>query len=231
MDLNVIHEHIRQSFNKDMGGYLTPAQIDRALDRAQMEEFTHLYGDDRKMPMPPVAYGVTYKVHIDLQPFKQEFTFTTDTYVAGTNPNGTGPSGIVTLPSNFMYITGMTTAMKPVKFVSEDELPHRLSSTLRGPTYDRPIAILSGLSADNLRRIQIFPQQAYSGTVYYLSRPPAPSWQGTVSGRTVAYNATASTQMLWNDSAIQRIIQRAIALLGETMRDELSITNYQKAQQ
>lgn len=231
MDLNVIHQQVRQSLNKDMGGYLTPEQIDRALDRAQMEEFIHLYGDDRKMPMPPVAYGVTYKVHLDLQPFKQEFTFTTDTYVSGTVPEGSGPDGVVTLPSNFLYITGMRTGNRPVKFISEDELPHRLSSVLRGPTSDRPVAIISSSSSDSSRRIQIFPQQGYAGTVYYLSRPQVPSWQGTISGRSVTYSEATSTQMLWNDAAIQRVIQRAIALLGETMRDELAITNYQKAQQ
>jgi hypothetical protein len=231
MDLDIIHKQIRQAFNKDQGGYLSPGQIDLALDRAQIQEFTHLYGDDRKMPMPPVAYGATYKIHIDLQPFKDSLKFSTGNYNESLTPMGSGPTGIVTLPSDFLYLTGMQVENRPVKFISEDELPHRLGSILRGPTVARPIAILSEASTSGHRRIQIFPEQPFNGEVFYLRRPPAPYWQGTIAGRSVTYNQTNSTQMLWNDTAIERIIQRTIALLGETMREDLAITNYQKANQ
>jgi hypothetical protein len=130
-----------------------------------------------------------------------------------------------------MYLTGMNCDLRPVKFISEDELPHRLTSVLRMPTATRPIAILSESSTSGHRRIQIFPERPFEGEVYYLKRPPVPYWQGTINGRTVTYNATNSTQMPWNDSAMVRVIQRAIALLGETMREDLAISNYQKANQ
>jgi hypothetical protein len=238
MDLFEVHKRIRQAFNKDMSGYLTAEEIDRALDRAQLQEFRHLYGDDRMLPNAPLSYGMTLKIHTDLNPFKKSFVFNQNIYNQTTNPTGTGPSGILILPSDFVFFISIrrTAPDAPIKVISEDEIAQRLSSTLRGPTFARPIAIINGPSDGagfelGRTRIQIFPQAPVQGIVHYLSRPRAPLLAGTLSGRTFQYNVNGSVQLQWADTAIDRIIERALSILGETLKDELGPDNYKKARE
>lgn len=238
MDLFEVHKRIRQAFNKDMSGYLTSEEIDRALDRAQLQEFRHLYGDDRMLPNAPLSYGMTLKIHTDLNPFKKSFVFNQNTYSPTANPAGTGPSGILILPNDFVFFISIrrTSPDAPIKLISEDEIAHRISSTLRGPTSARPIAIINGPSdgagfEPGRTRLQIFPQAPIQGTIHYLSRPKAPLLAGTLSGRTFQYNVSGSTQLQWTDTAVDRIIERALSILGETLRDEIGADNYKKARE
>lgn len=237
MDLLEIHNRIRLTFNKDMTGYLLPAEIDRALDRAQLQEFRHLYGDDRRLPDMPVAYGITYKVHTDLLPFKRAILYNSQEYNPQSNLYGTAPDGVLVFPQDLAFPISMTTtAGQSVKIVSEDEIGIRLSSTLRPPTLARPIAVLGGPASSNSfiaigQRVQFFPETGQNGRLYYLKTPAVPHLAVEVSGRSVVYDEFSSTQMEWNATAIDRIIERAIAILGENMQeDKIGGDNYQKAQ-
>lgn len=236
MDLLEIHKRIRLAFNKDMTGYLLPEEIDRALDRAQIQEFRHLYGDDRKLPDSPLAYGMTYKIHADLLPFKVLLEYNSAAYNPITNPLGTAPLGILTLPSDFVYPVSMTTQPgRPIKIVSEDELGYRVSSILRPPTVIRPIAVIGGRSLasgfNSISRIQLFPEYGQIGKLFYLKRPNIPQLRGTISGRQFTYDAVNSIQLEWGDTVVDRLIERAIAILGENMQeDKIGGDNYQKAQ-
>jgi len=239
MDLLQIHKRIRLALNKDMTGYLLPEEIDRALDRAQLQEFRHLYGDDRKLPDSPLAYGMTLKIHADLLPFKRSVEYNDGLYNPQSNPYGTVPNGVVVFPSDFLYpVSIVTEAGQSVKIVSEDEIGIRLSSTLRPPTQSRPIAVFGGqgnvlgFDVSTFNRMQLFPEAGHKGTLYYLKRPAMPVLAGTTAGRVFTYDANASTQLEWNDTAVDRLIERAIAILGENMQeDRIGGDNYQKANQ
>jgi hypothetical protein len=190
------------------------------------------------LPNAPLSYGMTLKIHTDLNPFKKSFVFNQNIYNQTTNPTGTGPSGILILPSDFVFFISIrrTAPDAPIKVISEDEIAQRLSSTLRGPTFARPIAIINGPSDGagfelGRTRIQIFPQAPVQGIVHYLSRPRAPLLAGTLSGRTFQYNVNGSVQLQWADTAIDRIIERALSILGETLKDELGPDNYKKARE
>lgn len=230
MDLLEIHKRIRLALNKDDVGYLTTQEIDRALDRAQLQEFRHLYGDDRKLPDSPLAYGMTLKIHSDLLPFKNVVEYNQQEYDPIANPFGTRPHGIMVFPPDYLYMVSLVTNQNvSVKIVSEDEIGIRLSSIIRRPTYFRPIAVIGASSGS---RAQIFPDNnAYALKMYYLQRPAAPNFVGVVIGRVLQYDAANSTQMQWNDTSIDRIIERAIAILGENMQeDKIGGDNFQKAQ-
>jgi hypothetical protein len=80
--------------------------------------------------------------------------------------------------------------------------------------------------------MQLFPEAGHKGTLYYLKRPAVPVLAGTTAGRVFTYDANASTQLEWNDTAVDRLIERAIAILGENMQeDRIGGDNYQKANQ
>jgi len=238
MDLLEIHNRIRLTFNKDMTGYLLPAEIDRALDRAQLQEFRHLYGDDRRLPDMPVAYGITYKVHTDLLPFKRAILYNSQEYNPQSNLYGTAPDGVLVFPQDLAFLVSITTsAGQSVKIISEDEIGIRLSSSLRPPTIARPVAVIGGPASSNAfittgQRAQFFPETAHEGRLYYLKTPAVPNLVGTVQGRQFVYDTVNSTQMEWNATSLDRIIERAIAILGENMQeDKIGGDNYQKAMQ
>lgn len=238
MDLLEIHRRIRLTLNKDITGYLTPVEIDRALDRAQLMEIRHLYGDDRKLPNAPLAYGMTLKIHADLTPFKRVATYNADDFNEGSNSFGTSPFGIMVFPLDYLYpiaiMVNESGNKRMVKIVSEDEVAIRLTSAIRPPTALRPIAILGGLvltGATN-NRAQLFPEKGYEAELHYLYRPPVPELKGTVSGRTFTYDRLGTTQLLWPDTAIDRLIERAVAILAENLQEgEIGNNNYNKAGQ
>jgi hypothetical protein len=242
MDLLEIHRRVRLALNKDITGYLSPEEIDRALDRAQLMEMRHLYGDDRKLPNSPLAYGMTLKIHADLTPFKRSVNFTTGTYNESSNTLGTGPAGVMVFPQDYLYPIAITVkdsgVERTVKIVSEDEIGIRMASALRPPTASRPIAVLGGTDVSGIsfvagkNRAQLFPERAYTATLYYLSRPAIPELKGTTSGRVFTYDRVSTVQLQWPDTAIDRVIERAIAILAENLQEgEIGNNNYNKALQ
>ena len=67
MALNIEQVHKRVSFliRKNRWGYVSPEEIDIALDMAQLDLFNEYYGNENKYqygrPIPPMAYGQTGK--------------------------------------------------------------------------------------------------------------------------------------------------------------------------
>lgn len=234
MDLKVIHDNILFELNKSIEGYISPPEIDEILDRAQMEEFRYLIGDERTIQagraVATPSYGQLMKTNADLEPFKKSFQFLARDYTPST-PSGTGPNGIIVLPSDFLYPNSivLTSQHRRIKIVSENELAFILDSPVLGPTIQRPIAVLGNVDGlvNNFpvsnKKIQLFPNIGNSGIVYYFARPVKPNYVETISGRTRTYNQTASTQMQWNDVAINRVIERALKIAATHLKDATTL--------
>lgn len=210
MDIKVIHDTILYYLNKDQTGYVTHAEIDQVLDKAQLALFNQ-YHTNPKLPSQAQAalYGESQRIDDALSKFKSKYTFI----------NGTSPSGIVTLPSDYMHLLSMYTTVfnsqlgrnvySGVQVLSEEELIDRLESQVIPVSLEDPIAIMNSQN-----RIQLFPEQGQTGGVYYLRRPVAPVFAYTQSGRTVTYNQGGSTQLEWRDFDINNIISIALSYYG-----------------
>ena len=83
MTIKETHNFITFVLNKEVSGYVSPTDIDRALDRAQMSKFVELYGNPKGYqpgrPIPPIAYGMTQKIADDLRKFKKVESYETST--------------------------------------------------------------------------------------------------------------------------------------------------------
>lgn len=116
MTIQDVHNHILLRINKDQTGYATHEEIDRALDFAQMAYFNRLYGSPATyQPGRHVAtpgYGTTQKLHDDLLPFKVVLGYNNQDYTA-LNLRGTGPKGVVVLPSNYLHTVALYRATDP----------------------------------------------------------------------------------------------------------------------
>jgi hypothetical protein len=210
MDLKVIHDTILYFLNKEQNGFVTHAELDLVLDKAQLVLFNQ-YHTNPKMPAgtASVSYGESQRIDDALSPFKEKYTFSTiDT-----------PSGVITLPSNYMHLLSLYTTVysaplsrnvySGVQVMNEEELIERLESQVIPVTSDDPIAIMN-----KQNKIQMFPEQAATGAVFYLRRPAVPNFVASVSGRTVTYNQGSSTQMEWRDIDIMNVIVIALSYYG-----------------
>lgn len=142
------------------------------------------------------------------------------------------PGGTITV-----YKTTYPSSWSVVEFLSEDQWAHRISSKLLAPSATEPIAKVltkggevEGIDVNNSNAattitfdnvlVQLWPRQGYDLECVYLRRPAAPNYVFTSSGRTVTYDANASTQMEWNDQALTVIMELAINILAENLQDQ-----------
>lgn len=212
MTIQDIHNFILLLLNKHNTGYSTPSEIDEALDRAQMWYFNRVYGNIEEYqpgrPSPRVAYGMTTAVHDHLAPFKNIDT------------SASNSTGLVTLPSDYMHLIHISLNDVSVPVLSEDELSYRRQSFIAAPSSNEPVAVISGKG-----KIQLYPKQTYNTLqVHYLERPAKPVFGFTQSGRTITYNSGTSTQMEWNEPALNAIIMRAVQYLGVNLEDQLAVS-------
>lgn len=310
--IDKVHNQILFLLNKDQTGYVTHDEIDIALDLEQMKMFEEL-----------VQSPKTHKFHDYLMPFKTTKEFNDQNYHPNSNTFGTGPDGVLVLPTDYQHLLalyryagtfgdhstlsmsttgsgsvsstlqagkiykititftgGSSTAFRlrygdqtvvntqdisgtfvayfmpnlsnqnilyntsatgtldidlftktvgseyMFEVVSEDELGSRLGSALVAPSTDDPIAILAGAGGvvngqdiSTQRKIQLFPEQGHYGRLVYLRRPASPVFAYTQSGRTITYNSGSSTQLEWDDTAIEKLIQRTVTSLALNIQD------------
>lgn len=210
MNINDVHRVILFVLDKEQNGFISHEEIDDQLDRAQMVLFNQ-YFNNPKLPAAaqPQIYSENQRIHDSLAPFKDKYTFT----------NIDTPSGVLTLPAGFMHLLGMYTSVfnaglgrnvySAVQVLNEEELIERLESQVIPVSADDPICIMN-----KENKIQLFPETAQSGAVYYLRRPVKPVFGYTSSGRVITYSSGSSTQLEWKESDIQNIIVIALSYLG-----------------
>ena len=208
MNINDVHRVILFILDKEQNGFISHDEIDDQLDRAQMVLFNN-YFVNPKIPASaqPQIYSENQRIHDSLSPFKDRYTFTNT------------PSGVVTLPSDFMHLLSLYTTLysstlsrniySSVQILNEEELIERLESQVIPVSADDPIGIMN-----KQNKIQLFPETAQSGGVYYMRKPLKPVFGYTQSGRNVTYNSGTSIQLEWKESDIQNIIVIALSYLG-----------------
>ena len=200
MDLADVHTRLFFLANREQN-FWPRADVDIALDLAQTWKFNDAYQ----------KYAIDQNSIDDLDPFKRTYSFTeSDT-----------PNGQITLPNDptdrymhflslyTQYYDGSRIRTTLVDSVNEDKLGGRLNSQLEEVTRFAPIITFTSPAV-----IQLYPKVPNSGYAFYLSQPDAPHFIYTQVGRTVTYNQAGSTQLKWNETAINEIIIKALQFLG-----------------
>jgi hypothetical protein len=216
MSIKDIHEVVLYYLNKEQNGYVTHEEIDMILDVSQLVLFNQ-YHTNPKLPSKAQAalLGESQRLDDALSVFKSKYTFT----------NVSSPSGVLTLPSDYMHLLSLYTTVynnqlgrnvySAVQVLSEMELIERLESQVIPVSLEDPIAIMNSQN-----RIQLFPEQGQTGGVYYLRRPVVPKFGYTQSGRTITYippnpaNPAASVDLEWRPFDINNIISIALSYYG-----------------
>ncbi|MDA3614717.1 hypothetical protein [Polluticaenibacter yanchengensis] len=194
MTIDKAHDFINFIVFKEKNGYLTPPEIDMAINQGQMSVYNTLIGDwlDKNV------------IHNALNPFRVKKDFNTN--------------GRLDKPADYGYITGLyrnlyddETGLNDVRRIiiyKEDELSNALSSQVRKVTEDYPIAC----EMDEF--IELYPKRNVSGYFTYLSKPIDVKFSFTMNGREVIYNPNLSVHPKWNDIHINKVLFKALEYLG-----------------
>lgn len=192
------------------GGYLTPDEFNLVINRAQVQYFNKLYGNQNDYrydrPVPRISYAVTEKISNSLSPFLSDVT----TLTIDVN-------GQVNIPNDLFQTVSLTRTIDGVEYeitrVEHDRIANNLSSEYDAPTTEFPIYT-------QLRtKFQFYPKNLGTANLYYLKQPTDMLWAyTTVNGRPV-YNAGASVQPLWKDMDMNEIIYIALSYIGVNLKD------------
>lgn len=218
MALDADYRFLQFIINKEQGAFFPYSELDMVVDRAQMSLYNSYYD----------KFGASQRLNDALSPFKREFVFT----------NASSPTGLILLPDEYQNLLSVHTVVqdartgqprnRPVPILNEDEKVARDNSQIYPPSLWDPYAMI----AENWD-IQLYPKVPMAGTVFYLTRPPAPFYAyNIVSGRVPVYDPTDSVQLMWAEKDTTSILIMALSFLGINISEQ-DILAYaeQKSQQ
>jgi hypothetical protein len=214
MTIDKIHSRILLVLDQEISGYNTPPEIDRALDMASMwcfNEYASLYAVNQtaREALAPFIYSLDFVTDalgvfdvVNSLPTDEFFIklLTMDVVVNDT----TAPS----------YVAGQN-RYYAVDFIGDDEFASRMNSQLNPPSAKSPLGLVNGKGL-----YKLYPLQVHAGKMRFLRKPAAPVFGFSESGRVITYDAVTSTQLEWNNLFINRVIARALSILGVNLSDE-----------
>lgn len=198
MTIQEIHDYILFVLDKDSGGYVSSAEVDIALDRAQMSIFRHYLGNTREYqpgrPVPRAAYGMTSIVDEALYPFKAQVTAT---------PSAGNATFNVSAIEDLMFLVCASTSNSEIEVVNEEEFHYRNTSSIHSPSLTGPIARVYDYSkAAGTFRMQFLPVSFASPVVIDVLRRP------------VQPNLTGGVTLEWKEPQLNEIMNEAIKILS-----------------
>ena len=211
--INDLHEFIRGTVKKNYGGFLSPKDIDRAVNRASYDLFNGLVKD----------YHKTEKFEFDHLFLKQhEFT------IAVTD------NGKNSLPDDYVIAVGIyfkdsDNNLHEGVLMKWDSFIDRKNSVIVPPTVKataqnneiRPIATIY----DNLIEIapKPFNDGSYTFILMYFREPVKAVFGYTEQNGVIAYDSALSTNLDWDSRSFTPIVTRALTYLGFPLRDGQTI--------
>lgn len=212
ISINDAHQFIRQLLKKNKGGFVPPADIDRAINRGVSDWISAVIN----------KYHRTGKFEYDHLLVKRA-TFTVSSSTGTQSLLSNAPDYIEGLT---IYIDGTGSNKVEGTIYSWDEFLEILNSNILAPDISYPAAtiyIVDEGGAD-VPKIQFSPVPTsgnYTYTLVYLRKPDPAVYAYTFNSSTgeITYNPTGSVDIDISDRYYTDIITRALMYLGITIRD------------
>jgi hypothetical protein len=212
MTIDEVHKFIDFIAKKsNSGGYITPFEKDLLLNRAQVQYFNKLYGNQNDYrydrPVPKITYAVTEKISNSLSPFLSDPTQLT-----------IDANGQVDIPTDLFHTVSITKSISGIENeitrVEHDRVANNLSSYYDAPDTNFPIY------AQLRNKFQFYPKNLGSANLIYLKEPIKMAWGYTVVSDRYVYNPATSTQPIWKDMDMNEIIYLALSYIGVNLKDQ-----------
>ncbi len=197
MRIDNFYNTVIDILRKERNGFISIETFNLIAPRAQIACYNDYYNSIPK----------GQSTHDALAVFKTKYNFTT----------GTSPSGLVTMPDDYVHVIVANTAVSgvvfPILFPEEDELPYAKNPNgLRAPSFTFPIGEeIATVISDVVRfQIQLYPETAQTGTVWYYREPTTPVYNFTLSGRVIVYDPTTSVDFEIPDIFQNKLMDKCI---------------------
>ena len=212
MTIDEVYKFINFIVKKsNAGGYVTPFEFNLLINRAQIQYFNKLYGNQNDYrydrPVPKISYAVTEKISNSLSPFLSDKT----TVTIDANGQCTTPTDMIQMVAVTKEVSGKE---YEITRVEQDRVANNLSSYYDAPDTEFPIY------AQLRTKLQFYPKTLASASVIYLKKPTNMAWAfTTVSGRYV-YEPLLSVQPLWSDVDMNEVMYIALSYIGVNLKDQ-----------
>jgi hypothetical protein len=211
-----VHEFIRGTLKKNYGAFVSPGDIDRAVNRAQYDLFDQLVDNYRKS-----------------KEFEYDHLFLSRETITLSSVN----NGVKVLPSDYssavgFYFKDSSNNLHEGELLKWDEFLDRKSSAIAPPTVEtsstddtiRPIATIFW---DGLEKIEFAPRptdETYTFILVYFREPQDAEFVYTESnGVITAAPFGAQTNLQWDKRQFSDIVTRALMYLGFPIKDGQAI--------
>lgn len=236
MTIKETHDLLLFELNKNEYGYISHAEIDDVLDRAQMEEFKFLLGDEREFSagnaIGRTSFGISQSLNNALNPFIKTLDYINQEYdgsnsgTALSSVNQSDPAYLI-LPSDWLYtLEWVTVGGSRFETIPQGKISSRLRSNINNDefiTYAGEGGTFNGIAFDTpayRRYNRPLGQGGMTATLHYLKRPDRPEFLYTQSGRNITHIPVGSTDLEWDDIHVNKIIVRALILLGINVENQ-----------
>ena len=203
------HDFIRSIIKKNKGGFVSPGDIDIAVNRGVSDWIS----------------AIVYK-------YRQTGKFSYDHLLVKRKTFSVTPSTAVQSLSTTDYVEALTVYLKGTDLVVRegtiynwDDFLEIQNSSILAPDLNYPAATIyvAEESSVNVAKIQFAPVPAtgvtYEYTLVYMRKPAKAHYEYTVSGGNIVHSSTGDIDIDIDDRYFTDIMTRALMYLGVSLKD------------
>ena len=204
-----LHDFIRGTIKKNYGGFVSPNDIDRAINRAQFDLFDQLVKNYKKTEL--FDYD-----HIFLK--QTNFTLTS---------SDNGEKTLSSIDANFIeaitfYYKDSSNNLHEGNLMKWDSFIDRKNSSIVPPVINTATSEYKPIATIYDGKIQVAPRPSsgtYNFVLLYFKKPTNGVYGYTESNGVITQNQGTSTDLDWDQRSFSDIVNRALTYLGFPIKD------------
>jgi len=204
-----LHDFIRGTIKKNYGGFVSPNDIDRAINRAQFDLFDQLVKNYKKTEL--FDYD-----HIFLK--QTNFTLTS---------SDNGEKTLSSIDANFIeaitfYYKDSSNNLHEGNLMKWDSFIDRKNSSIVPPIINTATSEYKPIATIYDGKIQVAPRPSsgtYNFVLLYFKKPTNGVYGYTESNGVITQNQGTSTDLDWDQRSFSDIVNRALTYLGFPIKD------------
>lgn len=208
-----LHDFIRGTIKKNYGGFVSPSDIDRAINRAQFDLFDSLVENYKK----------TEKFDYDHLFLKQS------NFSVSTNDNGV--KSLSSIDANFIeaitfYYKDSSNNLHEGNLMKWDSFIDRKNSTIVPPIINTSTNEYKPIATIYDGQIEVAPRPStgsHNFVLLYFKKPTDGVFNFTTSNGNITFTNSGSTNLDWDIRSFSDIANRALTYLGFPIKDAQTI--------
>ena len=204
-----LHDFIRGTIKKNYGGFVSPNDIDRAINRAQFDLFDQLVKNYKKTEL-----------------FDYDHIFLKQTAFNLTSSDN-GEKTLSSIDANFIeaitfYYKDSSNNLHEGNLMKWDSFIDRKNSTIVPPIINTATSEYKPIATIYDGKIQVAPRPSsgtYNFVLLYFKKPTNGVYGYTESNGVITQNQGTSTDLDWDQRSFSDIVNRALTYLGFPIKD------------